>query len=246
VAERGRVGGLGAFVSECWHAAGGSHFPLLANIYLHEVLDEWFVRDVRPRLRGRAQVVRYADDFVLIFEHERDARRVFEVLPKRFERYGLTLHPDKTRLLDFRRPGRRDSDSKGNGPGNRSFDFLGFTHYWGRSRTKRWVVKKKTASERFSRSLRRTSDWCRRNRHLPVGEQHHALSRKLRGHYAYYGVTFNYAALEVFRLETTRVWRKWLSRRSAAARRTCTWRWMSRLLERLPLPAPRIVHSQVT
>ena len=226
---------------------GGVASPVLANIYLHEVLDDWFVRTVRPSLQGRAEVVRYADDVVFVLEREQDARRVLEVLPKRFERFGLTLHPDKTRLLDFRRPDRRKDDDDGDsGGGNRSFDLLGFTHYWGRSRRGKWVVKKKTASDRFSRSLQRTTEWCRRNRHRPVGEQHQALSRKLRGHYAYYGVTFNYAALAAFRFNVVRVWRRWLSRRSRAARRKCTWQWMNQLLKRLPLPAPRVVHSRVT
>ena len=188
-----------------------------------------------------------ATHLVFVFEREQDARRVLEVLPKRFERFGLTLHPDKTRLLDFRRPDRRKDDDDGDsGGGNRSFDLLGFTHYWGRSRRGKWVVKKKTASDRFSRSLQRTTEWCRRNRHRPVGEQHQALSRKLRGHYAYYGVTFNYAALAAFRFNVVRVWRRWLSRRSRAARRKCTWQWMNQLLKRLPLPAPRVVHSRVT
>ncbi|MEK7371691.1 MAG: group II intron reverse transcriptase/maturase, partial [candidate division NC10 bacterium] len=109
---------------------GGVISPLLANIYLHEVLDEWFVREVQPRLRGRAALVRYADDLVFVFARKDDAERVFEVLPKRFGKYGLTLHPDKTRLVPFHRPDR--GDGGGDGPG--TFDFLGFTHHWGLSR----------------------------------------------------------------------------------------------------------------
>src|SRR5215472_3182491 len=154
---------------------GGCVSPILANIYLHEVLDEWFARQVVPRLVGRAILVRFADDLVIIFEHERDARRVFEVLPKRLAKYGLTLHPEKTRLIDFRRPDRRASASPYNNGDVRSrpgtFDLLGFTHYWAMSRKGFWVVKQKTAVDRFRRALKRIAEWCRQYRHKPVGEQ---------------------------------------------------------------------------
>lgn len=217
---------------------GGVISPLLANIYLHTVLDEWFVHQVRPRLRGRGQLVRYADDFVMVFEREDDARRVFGVLGQRFERFGLKLHPDKTRLLDCRRPGR-GQDGSGRGPG--TFDLLGFTHYWGRSRRGKWVMMKQTAKGRFSRALRRISEWCREHRHDPVGQQHQTLSQKLRGHYAYYGVAFNWRALSRFYRAVIGTWRKWLSRRSSAAYKT--WAWMNGVLRRLPLPRPRIIHT---
>lgn len=222
---------------------GGVLSPLLANIYLHEVLDEWFVRDVAPRLKGRGHLVRYADDFVFVFEREADARRVFEVLPKRFERFGLQLHPSKTRLLEFQRPAKKDDDD---GPGPKSFDLLGLTHFWGRSRRGNWVVKRQTAKDRFSRALHRIRMWCRKHRHDSVVEQHRALSMKLQGHYAYYGLPTNGRALKRFHWEVVRAWHKWLSRRSNAARRKYTWEWMERLCRRLPLPPPRVVHSQVT
>lgn len=214
---------------------GGVISPLLANIYLHAVLDEWFVGEVQPRLRSRAHLVRYADDLIIAFERKEDAHRVSEVLPKRFERFGLTLHPSKTRLRYFRRPDR--DDDNGSGPG--TFDLLGFTHYWGRTRRGKWVVKKRTAKDRFSRSLHRIAEWCRSNRHQPVGQQYDKLSEKMRGHYAYFGVTFNIGALERFYWEVVGIWRKWLGRRSRACYRT--WAWMHRLLRRLPLPRPRIV-----
>ena len=169
---------------------GGLVSPLLANIYLHEVLDRWFEEDVLPRLKSRAFMVRYADDAVLGFAREEDAQRVYAVLAKRFARFGLTLHPEKTRLMKFGRPGPKDRPR--GGPGfYRSFDFLGFTHYWGRSRKGSWVVRRKTATGRLSRALRNITLWCRRYRHEPVGWQHAQLSRKLRGHYAYYGITGN-------------------------------------------------------
>jgi group II intron reverse transcriptase/maturase len=226
---------------------GGVISPLLANIYLHEVLDEWFVRQVAPRLVGRAVLVRYADDVVIIFGNEQDARRVFDVLPKRFAKYGLTLHPEKTRLVDFRRPDRRALPSPDNGdvrsrPG--TFDLLGFTHYWAKSRKGYWVVKQKTAADRLRRALKRIADWCRRHRHEPVRDQWTALKRKLLGHFGYFGITGNYQALHNFSVRVIGAWRKWLSRRSQRA-------WISvekmkRLLERYPLPQPRIRTSPVT
>ena len=172
---------------------GGVISPLLSNIYLHEVLDLWFEHEVKPRLSGRAFEVRFADDAVLVFAREEDARRVLEVLPKRFGQYGLRLHPEKTKLVDFRSPNRG-----GGGPQKgRSFDLLGFTHYWGQSRKGRWVVQRKTAKDRFSRSVRAADRWCRAHRHRPVRWQCAALRRKLQGHYAYYGNAGNSRALVV-------------------------------------------------
>ncbi|MBN2847473.1 MAG: group II intron reverse transcriptase/maturase [Coriobacteriia bacterium] len=217
---------------------GGVISPLLANIYLHEVVDLWFRRDVLPRLKGRAKLVRYADDMVLAFEWQRDASRVLDVLPKRFGKYGLSLHPDKTRLVDFRRMDR------GNPAGPATFDFLGFTHHWGLSRRGAWLVKQRTAKDRFSRALHRVRQWCRAHRHDPLRAQQQALARKLRGHYGYFGVTSNYRALERFHRETRHAWRKWLSRRSNTG--YVDWDHLLVLLERFPLPPPRIVHQYVT
>lgn len=214
---------------------GGVISPLLANIYLHEVLDVWWEREVKPRLKGRAELVRYADDFVICFTSQEDARRVMEVLPKRMGKYGLTLHPEKTRLVEFRPP--RPGD-KGQGP--RSFDLLGLTLHWGKSRRGRPVVRHKTAASRLRRGLKRVAQWCRLNRHLPVEEQHRTLKQKLLGHYSYYGVTGNWTALSTFAQEVRRTWHKWLARRS---QRGLDWERFKRLLRRLPLPAPRIVHS---
>jgi group II intron reverse transcriptase/maturase len=215
---------------------GGVISPLLANIYLHEVLDDWFVRDVQPRLKGRAVLARYADDFVFVFARKDDAERVFEVLPKRFGKYGLTLHPNKTRLVPFHRPDRKDGDREG----PRTFDLLGFTHHWGLSHKGNWVVKRRTAKDRFSRALRRIRVWCREHRHADVEAQHRVLASKLNGHYAYYGVTSNADALGRFFYEVRAIWRKWLSRRSQKG--FINWKAMYRLMERFPLPQPRIVH----
>ena len=180
-------------------------------------------------------MVRFADDAVLGFASEQDARRVMEVLPKRFSRFGLTLHPEKTRLVPFQRP-----TDKGPEPG--SFDLLGFRHYWDKSRGGSWVIKRKTASNRLSRAIQRVTAWCRRHRHDPIGEQHEMLVRKLRGHYGYYGITGNFRALALF-LEAVRAsWRKWLCRRSQRGR--LTWQRFGALVRSVyPLPQPRIVHS---
>ena len=164
---------------------GGSISPLLSNVYLHDVLDQWFAREAKPRLKGHVFMVRFADDAVMGFELQEDAERVLRVLPKRFGKYGLTIHPDKTRLVAF----GQLRGAQGNKP--ETFDFLGFTHYWGKSRRGKWMVKTKTARQRLSRGLKRIAEWCRRNRHLPVAQQHQELCRKLRGHYAYYGFTGN-------------------------------------------------------
>ena len=212
---------------------GGVVSPLLANIYLHYVFDQWFEEEVKPRLRGQAFAVRWADDIVIVCAQESDADRVMKVLPKRFERYGLRLHPAKTRKVDFRQP------PGGDGPG--TFDLLGFTHYWGKSRRGRWIVRKRTARDRFARAARRLWEWCRRNRHRPVAEQHAKLTQKLRGHDAYYGVTGNAERLKELRRAAARAWQYWLNRRSQRAR--MTWERFKRLQQRFPLPAPKVVHS---
>jgi RNA-directed DNA polymerase len=215
---------------------GGVVSPLLANVYLHEVLDKWFERDVKPRLDGRASLVRYADDFVIVFSEETDARRVLDVLPKRFGKYGLTLHPEKTRLVPFGKP--KDPPDEGPGPG--TFDFLGFTHFWGRSRQGTWVVKRKTADSRFSRALTRIADWCRLHRHERIADQASTLAKKLSGHCQYYGITGNSRALSRFRFEMLKIWRKWLNRRS---QRKKPWKWFNRLIERIRFPGAKCVHS---
>src|SRR5947208_200215 len=217
---------------------GGVISPLLANIYLHEVLDVWFATAVKPRLSGAAFLIRYVDDFVLVFQLESDARRVLEVLPKRFGRYGLDLHPDKTRLVHFEPP-RSAEQPRQEGP--RSFDLLGFTHYWERSRRGSWVIKRKTARNRFSRSLQRINRWCRNNRHASLDWQHDQLRRKLRGHDEFYGITGNSKALSSLRHWVARIWRKWLSRRSRTSK--INWAQFTLLLKRYPLPNAKICHQ---
>jgi group II intron reverse transcriptase/maturase len=220
---------------------GGVISPMLANVYLHYVLDTWFEQEVQPRLLGKSYLIRFADDFVILFTHESDARRVLEVLPKRFGKYGLTLHPEKTRLIPFQRPPRRAAGRKDDShPQPATFDLLGFTHYWGKTRRGGWAVKVKTMSKRLTRAVRSIAQWCRTHRHLPVKAQHAKLSQKVRGHYAYYGVTHNARALSNFLNAVQRAWRKWLDRRNN--RREMVWERFQLLLARYPLPRVRIVH----
>ena len=212
---------------------GGVISPLLSNIYLHEVLDRWFVEQIVPRLRGRAFLIRYADDFVMGFERQEDAQRVLAVLAKRLGKYGLHLHPDKTRLVDLRPPAQ--------GAGGGTFNFLGFTHHWAKSRKGRWYVQRETMSKRLTRAVNSIGAYCRKARSLPVADQWKMLCQKVRGHYAYYGITGNAQALATFREFAGRRWQYWLNRRSRT--RDMPWSRFNRLLARYPLPAPRVVHS---
>jgi group II intron reverse transcriptase/maturase len=216
---------------------GGVISPILANIFLHEVLDTWFEREVKPRLKGPAHLVRYADDFVIVFKVEADARRVLDVLAKRFGKYGLQLHPEKTRLTPFQRPPKQGRPKTGGGTD--TFDLLGFTHYWARSLKGYWVVKQKTAAGRFSRTMRSINVWCRLNRHSPIADQQQTLNAKLRGHYGYYGITGNIEALSRLQYAMVYRWWKWLSRRSYAGR--LSWKEMAAILKRFPLARPRIM-----
>ena len=224
---------------------GGVIAPLLANIFLHYVLDVWFEQEVKPRLKGHAYLIRYADDFVIGFANERDARRVLEVLPKRMAKYGLTLHPDKTRLVPFQRPSAQPPRGSSGGPGPQpgTFDLLGFCHYWGRSWRGYWVVKRKTMPSRFGRALRKIAQWCRASRHQPIPEQHRILSLKVLGHYGYFGITGNFEALHRFRDAVRRVWRRWLSRRSGDYG-AMAWTHFAAVWQCYPLPPARVVHSE--
>ena len=228
------------FHSELGTPQGGVISPLLANIYLHEVLDKWFVREVQPRLGGPAHLIRYADDFVIVCAEERDARRVLEVLPQRFAKFGLTTHPDKTRLVAFGRPPLPDParPAKKSVEIPKTFDLLGFTHYWGLSRKGRWAVFRKTALKRYLRCTGVISQWCQRSRHAKVGSQNGSLNDKLRGHYNYYGIIGNARDIGSFRNHTLLTWKYWLNRRGNRA--SLTWPRYKRLLQRYPLLPARL------
>lgn len=213
-------------------AQGSVLSPMLGNIYLHNALDVWFERDIKPRLRGRAVLVRYADDFVIGFEERDDAERVMDVLPKRLAKFALTLHPDKTRLLPFDPP--RGGES-GGGP---TFDFLGFTLHWQKSQSGRWRLALKTRRARLRRAIMSATEWCRRHRHLTVKEQHGKLCEKLRGHFNYFGVNGNVGALRAVVEGVEKAWWKWLNRRSH--RKSMDWVRFHELLRVFPLPRPRV------
>jgi group II intron reverse transcriptase/maturase len=230
--EKGRIS-----YSDTGAPQGGVISPLLSNIYLHEVLDSWFVELARPQLEGRAYLIRFADDFLICCQYKRDAERLMGVLPKRFGKYGLEIHPEKTRLLDFRPP-----DDRPDGDKPSTFDFLGFTHYWGRSRRGRPLVKKRTAQDRQRRALRTFTEFCRDARHWSIAEQHKVLCQKLIGHYCYYGTTGNTVQPKRLHNEVVRTWRKWLDRRDR--KRSLRWEvFKERILQHFPLPRPRIVNT---
>jgi RNA-directed DNA polymerase len=212
---------------------GGVISPILSNIFLHYVLDDWYEQEVKPRMSGRSFLIRWADDFIIGFEYKSDAERVMDVLPKRFGKYKLSLQSEKTSLVEFSRPYNKE-EAKQRG----TFDFLGLTWYWGKGRKGYWLIKKKTARKRLSRFMRRIWVWCRENLHEPIEEQYMTICSKLRGHYQYYGVRCNYESLEKVYRHTNRAWRRWLSRRSSKGKVT-----FEDLHKSHPLPLPRIVHN---
>lgn len=224
---------------------GGVVSPLLSNIFLHEVFDKWFAEVVQERMEGRVFAVRFADDLVIGFTSRKDAERVYRVIFQRFEKYGLKLHPEKTKLVAFARPGSTGADGQPTGEPE-TFDFLGFTHLWGRALSGRWVIKRRTAAKRLRRAIHNLGEWCRRNRHLSMREQFQTLVRKLAGHYAYYGITGNARALNQVRTATVKLWCKWLRRRSRGSK-GITWKHLIQLLNEVYIfPAVRVVHSIYT
>lgn len=216
---------------------GGVISPLLSNIYLHEVIDVWFEDVVKPRLKGKAFMIRFADDIIMGFQNKEDALKVFEVLPKRLTKYKLTLHPEKTRLIRFVKPEKESGKPE-------TFDFLGFTHYWGKSRRGNYVIKHKTARDRLARAIGKMNIWLKENRHEKVSDQHEGICRKLRGHYNYYGVTSNYDKLCSYWRTTLFLWKKWLGRRSSKS--YINWGKLNRILERYPLIRPTVKNSVMT
>lgn len=207
---------------------GGSISPLLSNIYLHYVADVWY-KEIEPLLKGKSFMVRYADDCVLGFELEEDAQRVMKVIGQRFAKFGLTLHPEKTRMIEFT-PESKDA----------TFDFLGFTHYWSKSRKGNPVVKRKTSKKKLKKAMSVMTDWIKENRHQKIGNLIAKLNRKLKGHYAYYGITFNIESMKMFFDETKTTLFKWLNRRGG---KPIDWEYYNKVVsEYLPLATPRIVH----
>jgi group II intron reverse transcriptase/maturase len=214
---------------------GGVISPVLSNIFLHYVLDDWFVREVQPRLKGRSFIIRYADDFIIGCQMGQDAEMMMELLSERFGRFSLSLNKEKSKLVLFSRPPMK------NGKGWGTFDFLGFTFYWGKSRKGRWVIKKKTVRKRLARFVKSIWGWCRENRHERIKDQHERLCQKLRGYYQYFGVRANYESLYKVYQRSMGAWRYWLSRRSHKG--GIVWEKFGEILKKYPLPRPRIVHN---
>lgn len=231
--KAGVIDGNQLFKPESGVPQGNIISPLLSNIYLHEVLDSW-LEEIRPMLRGEMFFIRFADDYVIGFQYKEDARRVFNTLPKRFSKYGLTIHPGKTRLLDF------SPENKG---GSGTFDFLGFTHYWAKSKRGHWVIKRKTKRAKVNQVFKALYSYCRFNRHQRVGEQWKELCLKIKGYYAYFAIPGNYRFLQRIYRNACLYWFKWLNRRSQY--NSYTWEGFKSLLRTFPLPFPRIIHKNV-
>jgi RNA-directed DNA polymerase len=218
---------------------GASISPLISNLFLHYVVDEWFKEQAQPRLKGESFIIRFADDLLLGFTNKEDAMRVMEVLPKRLGKFGLTLHPKKTRLIDL-------GEEEQKGQPKQTFDFLGFTHYMGKSRKGKRILMRKTSSKKLNASLVRTETWIELNRHkLSIPMLIAGLNQKLRGHYGYYGITFNMRRINSYYRRTKRMLHKWLNRRGG--KRVWTWEKIDKLTtEWIPLEKPRIYHSYQT
>jgi group II intron reverse transcriptase/maturase len=215
--------------------------PLLANVYLHEVLDEWLTTVVVAHCYGRIVFVRYADDFIIGCTHPGDVPRIQKALRNRFAKYGLSINSDKTTVVPFARPRRPSGGSPPTGrPG--TFAFLGFVHYWGKTRRGGYTIKRKMLGNRIVRCRKSIWDWCRKHRHLPVEQQHPHLCAKLRGMFQYYGLPCNWGCLALIRDSAARTWGYWLNRRGG---RRQTWAQMTALLARYPLPAVSITQPSV-
>ena len=214
---------------------GGVISPLLANIYLHYVLDDWFYKVVKTRLHGKAELIRYADDFVILVKDKRDVERIWNVLPKRLGKYGLEMNKDKSKIVDFQMP-RRCAGEKG-----QTFDFLGFTHHWGISRKRRPIVIRKTSRKSVRKGLRNFYDWLKENRHMKVSLQYEKVQQKLVGYYGYYKIRGNSQSVSTFKYKVQRLWRYWLNRRNRG--NSMTWKKFNILLQQYPLPEPSIVRS---
>ena len=215
---------------------GGVISPILANIYLHSVVDKWFDDTVKSHLTGKCFIVRFADDFVIGCQYKVDAEKIFQVLPKRFARFGLEIHPDKSHLIKFKRPYRDEVPNSG------TFDFLGFTHFWGKTLKGNWTIKRKTRSKTLRRFMSGIWEWCKFNRHESLVLQCKKLTQKLRGHYNYFAVRGNYKMLEVVYEYARKSWRRWLARR--CSKDGMIWEKFERKVARhFPLPMPRIKHN---
>jgi len=217
---------------------GGVISPLLANIYLHYTLDLWFEKRIKRKCQGYARLIRYADDYTACFQFASDANDFMEEMKVRLNQFHLEISPEKTKLFEFGIFAQSKAKSRGERPA--TFDFLGFTHYCSRSRDGKYFrMKRKTISKRFTAKLVGYKEWLRANRTLPTAQILKTTAAKLRGHFAYYGVTDNSKSLNGFNYQVTQTLFKWLNRRG---KRGCyTWEKFNKLLKLHPLPKPRIM-----
>ena len=230
-------------VTERGTPQGGNLSPMLSNIFLHYVLDLWFEKRVKPQAEGGCHLVRYADDFICMIQKGNDARHIEGWLRERFAKFDLQLHPQKTRTIGFGRYegiNARRQQRRAN-----TFDFLGFTHYCGKSRQGRFMVCRRTSRKKFRKKCKELNAWLRRIRNwVPTKEWWKILEAKLKGHYQYYGVSGNMPMLRQYYQLAVRLARKWLNRRSQ--RRKFSWARFKEYLKHYPLPTPRIVHNLYT
>ena len=219
---------------------GGTLSPILANIFLHYVLDEWFETEIKPQVSGQCHLVRYADDFIIMVQLKDEAHRVLELVRKRFAEYGLELHPDKTRVMSFGKYEGINADKQDRKAN--TFDFLGLTHYCTKSRHGGFLVGRVTAAKKFRKKVGELYQWFKGHRNLlPLKELWKKLSQKLHGHYAYYGISGNYRGINRYYRCAIGIAFKWLNRRSQ--RRSFNWEEFYAYLKRYPLPKPHIVHQ---
>jgi group II intron reverse transcriptase/maturase len=214
--------------------------PMLANIFLHYVLDTWFDTTVKQHIRGFCEIIRYADDFVCVVQYVDDARCIERGLENRFNKYGLEIHPTKSRNLSFGRFERQNAKQQKRRAN--TFDFLGFTHYCDTSRKGNFKIGRKTSRKKFSAKCKDMNAWLKKIRNQKkTKEWWKILKAKLRGHFQYYGISENYNSLLRFYKATLKMVRKWLNRRSQ--KRKMSWEKFSNYLEHYPLPKPKIAHS---
>jgi RNA-directed DNA polymerase len=219
---------------------GGILSPVLANIYLHHVLDLWFTHRLKKQSRGYCELVRYADDFIILTRYEDDARGILERLEERLRKFGLELSPEKTRLIEFGRFSEERARRKGKKPD--TFDFLGFTHYVSKGREGQFKVGRKTSAKKYRGNMKRLNTWLKHNRNaLPLAELWKRLNQKLRGYYRYYGVSDNYSSLSRYHYQAEQLIFKWLNRRSQKT--SFTWVGFNKYLEKYPLVRPRIYYN---
>jgi len=222
---------------------GGNVSPILSNIFLHYVLDLWFEKKVIPRVKGAGNMVRYADDFICMVQNADEAQRIIEALRKRFAKFDLELHPDKTRVISFGRFEGERASKQNRGPS--TFDFLGFNHYCGKNRKGKFILFRKTSNKKFRMKCKEMNNWLMQIRNYQkTREWWPILQAKLRGHYQYYGVSGNMPHLEKFYALTERMVLKWLNRRMR--HKSLNWESFREYREHYPLPKPKIVHNFYT